>query len=67
MSLTKDDRKLLLQWLVPEQAVDCLAACDHIFFGARAAIGLCQQVLNAGICLREWLLAEEAVSALFEE
>ena len=67
MSLAEDDRKLLFERLVAEQGIDCLAACDHILLGTCAAIGLCQQMLDACICFGKRLLAEEAVSALFKE
>src|SRR5690349_18602535 len=66
-TLTEHDLKLLLQWLIPQQRVQGLAARHQVLLRIRAAIRLREQVLNACIGLLKRSLAEEAVTALFEE
>ena len=66
MSLAKDDRKLLFERLVAQERVDGFAACNNVLFRTRTAVRLGEQMLNACIRLRQWLLAEEAVSALLK-
>jgi hypothetical protein len=65
--LAENDRELLFQRLVAEQAVHGLAAGNNVLFDAGSSVCHSEQVLDACLGLGQGLLAEEAVASLLEQ
>ena len=66
MLLSQDDGEFFLEWFVAEKRIDRLAASDYVLFRTVATIRLRQQMLDTRVRPSQYLLAEEALPALFE-